>query len=415
MNRISSYFFAQLKRVFKILPIQLLINLVVGVCVGSLAVLFVREGVLAPGRMKYRIGVVGDMTDSYLGFGLGTLQAVDDSRFIIELVGMEEAEAKEAFHRGDLYAYVRIPDGLIESIENGANDRPVTYIVEEGQRGLGSIVMTEIVDVVSGLITSTQSGIYGMQEILMDYGKTEGFWEATDELNFRYFDIVLGRKNLYDMEILGIANGLSTGGYYFCGILIFTLLLSGISNSLLFSKRSRGLPRFLAAKGVGAAGQVAGEYLAYTGMEVVCILEMFLMLAAVFGSGIISIAEWKGMGARPLPVFLMSFFPVILMVSAMQFLIYETVENVVSSVLLQFLCAVSMGYLSGFFYPAGFFPEILRKAGEILPTGAAMRWTGGCMTGTFSWTAFTGIITYLLCFLAMSVLVRKSKILWSVL
>lgn len=410
MDRMYSFFCVQLKRILKILPMQLLVNLVVCVCVGILAAILVRDGVLSPERQKYRIGVVGDMTDPYLGFGIQTLQMVDDSRFMVELISMSEEEARDAFRRGELYAFIRIPDGLIESIEWGTNDRPVTYVATEGQKGIGSIVMNELVDVVSNLVTCSQSGIYGMQKVLVDYRESEGFWEATKQLNFRYFDVVLSREKLYSMEVLGVANGLSTEAYYFCSILIFFLLLSGINNSLLFSRRNEKTFQFLAARGIGAAGQTLGEYLAYVCLMFLCVLEIFLILAVVFYKDFFHIAEWKGMGAGPLGGFLLHFLLVIFMIASMQFLLYELVSNIVSSILLQFLCGISMGYLSGFFYPASFFPETLQRVGAFLPTGAALRYMNGSITGNSSHIAFVGVLLYLFIFLGLSVLVRKNRI-----
>ena len=410
MRRGYFYFCMQLKRVFKILPIQLFLNFLVCTCVGALVVFFIQDGLLSSGTKKYQIGIVGDMTDSYLGFGISTLQAVDDARFVIELTGMSEEEARKAFRKGELYAFVRIPDGLVESIESGANDRPVTYVAAEGQKGIGSIVMNEIVDVVSNIVTRSQSGIYGMQNILRDYGRTDNLWEATEQLNFRYLDIVLGRRKFCDVEILGMANGLSTEGYFFCSILIFFLLLSGINNSPLFSQKSGDLAGFLKARGVGAAGQVAGEYLAYVCLMLACILEIFLVLAVVMGSGAFQIAEWEGLGAEPLLGFLLRFLPVAFMLAAMQFLIYELVSGIVSSLLLQFICSISMGYLSGFFYPANFFPQTLQKIGRLLPTGAALRYTDSCMVGEISLSSMLGVLFYLACFLGLSVLIRKSRI-----
>lgn len=410
MSRAYLYFYAQLKRVLKILPIQLLVNLSACICIGILTVFLVRDGLLSSGRQKFQIGVVGDMSDPYLGFGLSTLQAIDDSRFVVELISMDEKEAREAFLKGELYAFALIPDGLIDSIENGANDRPVSYVAAEGQQGIGSIVMSEIVEVVSNLITCSQSGIYGAQKIMSDYEITDGFREFTNRLNFRYFDIILSRNNLYNMEVLGVSNGLSTEGYYFCSVLIFLIILSGINNSLLFSRRNEALPSFLSAKGITAPRQVAGEYLAYVCLTMACVLEIFTVLAIVFGSGVFHIAEWEGMGAAPLMEFLFQFLPVTLMISSMQFLLYELASNIVSSILLQFLCGISMGYLSGFFYPAAFFPETLQGIGKLLPTGVALRCTAGSITGNAPPTASLGFALYFLCFLALSVLARKSRI-----
>lgn len=405
-----SYFCVQLKRVFRILPIQLLVNLLAFTCVGVFLVFFMRDSILSSGTQKYKIGVVGDMTDSYLGFGINTLQSVDDARFVIELIGMSEEEARAAFRKGELYAFMRVPDGLVESIESGANDRPVTYVAAEGQKGIGSIVMNEITEVVSNIVTHSQSGIYGMQGILWNYGKTDDIWEATERLNIRYIDIVLSRRKLCDVEILGVANGLSTKEYYFCSILIFFILLSGINNSTLFSRKNMELTGFLKSRGIGASRQVAGEYLSYVSLMLICILEIFLVLAVVIGSGVFQIEKWEGIEVESLWGFFLRFLPVMLMLSAMQFMIYELVTGIVSSLLLQFICSISMGYLSGFFYPANFFPETLQRIGRILPTGAALRYTDGCMTGEISVLSALEVLLYMACFLGVSVFIRKSRI-----
>lgn len=408
MNR--SYFYIQLKRIFKMLPTQILVNLLMYACVGVFVVFFLRDSMLSSNMQKYKIGVVGDMTDSYMGFGISTLQAVDDARLVIELVGMSEEEARESFRKGELYAFMRIPDGLFESIESGANDRPVTYVAAEGQKGIGGIVMNEITEVVSSIVTRSQSGIYGMQSVLRNHGKIDDIWEATEQLNIRYFDAVLGRRKLCSVEILGMANGLSMEEYYFCSVLIFFLLLSGISNSQMFLKRNREFNRFLKAKGIGVIRQVAGEYLAYVCLMLVCLLEIFMVFAIIMVSDVFQIATWEGYGVEVLGGFFLRFLPVILMLSAMQFMIYELVMEIVSSLLLQFICSISMGYLSGFFYPLNFFPETLQRIGRILPTGTALCYTDSCITGEISILSMLELLLYLACFLGTSVLIRKSRI-----
>ena len=128
MSRGLKYFEVQLKRVMRTFPRQLIVNLLVCLCVGALMVVFIRDGLSAQDGQKYRIGVVGDMSDSYLGFGITALQSLDDSRFMIELVTMTDEEAIEAFEKGELYAVVEIPDGMMEAIESGANDKRISYM-----------------------------------------------------------------------------------------------------------------------------------------------------------------------------------------------------------------------------------------------------------------------------------------------
>lgn len=404
------YFYAQLKRMMKTLPRQIMVNLLVCLCVGVLAAVFIRDGILAPDSQKYRIGVVGDMSDSYLGFGINAIQSLDDSRFMIELITMTDTEARTAFEKGELYAIVQIPEGLMESIESGANDRFISYIAAEGQKGIGAIVMGQIVDVASTLVTRSQSAIFGMQSIMLEEGMQEGFWEFTNGLNLLLIELVISRSGLYDVEVLGIANGLSTEGYYLCSILLFLLLLSGINNSSLFIHKKTDMPRVMKSRGVGAAGQVAGEYLAYLCLMLLCLAVIFIPLSLCLEKEVFTIPEWEGMGAEPLKGFLAALLPVTAMFAALQFLLYELVTCVVSGILLQFICGIGMGYLSGFFYPAAFFPDVMHQIGNLLPAGVALRYMDGTVAEEGFTAAGFGVLLYLAVFLALSVLIRKSRI-----
>lgn len=410
MNENLKYFGAQLKRVMKTFPRQLIVNLVVCLCVGVLLVAFIRDGLLSQDGQKYRIGLVGDMSDSYLGFGLTALQSLDDSRFMIELIPMTDQEAREAFEKGDLYAVVQIPEGMMEAIESGANDRRISYIAAEGQKGIGTMVMGQIVDVASTLVTRSQSAIFGMQSILLERGMREEFWEATNTLNLLLIELVVNRSGFYDVEVLGIANGLSTEGYYFCSILLFLLLLSGINNSPLFTHKQTDMSRFMKSRGVGAAGQVAGEYLAYLCLMILCVVVIFIPLFWCLERELFTIPEWEGMGAQLLVRFFIVLLPAVAMFAALQFLLYELTAGVVSGILLQFICGIGMGYLSGFFYPSAFFPEIMQRLGSVMPTGAALRYVNDSLVEEKFGTAGFGVLLYLAVFLALSVLVRKNGI-----
>ena len=73
--------------------------------------------------------------------------------------------------------------------------------------------------------------------------------------------------------------------------------------------------------------------------------------------------------------------PVVMLFAAMQLLLYEWISNPVTGILIQFLGAAGLGYLSGCFYPITFFPAEIQILAPYLPTGAAMRYSGALMTG----------------------------------
>lgn len=207
MKRLGSYFGMQMKRMLRLLPVLLVAVAATFAVLGLCAALFLYNESSAEGKHRFRIGMVGDLSDSYLGFGISVVQAMDDSRFMVELVSMEKEEALSSFRRGELSACVLVPEGLLNSIVYGRNDELITYLSSEGQKGLESILGEELADIVSVLVTRSQSAIFGMQQILWSHDRGGEAAELTDWMNLKLFDIVLNRTGLYTLEELGVSGG----------------------------------------------------------------------------------------------------------------------------------------------------------------------------------------------------------------
>ncbi len=409
MKQTAAYFLAQLKRMARLLPGQILADFIVCFCVGAFVCLLIAQGAFAAEGTIYRIGMVGDLSDSYLGFGIAAVQEMDDSRFMVELVPMAEQEAEEAFRRGELYAVMRVPEGLMESIVYGKNDKLVTYTAAQGQQGLGTMVMGEITDVASTLVTCSQSAIYAMQRVLADQGRNEEIGWETDRLNLALIQMVLDRGGFGEVEVLGYGDGLSLELYYFCGAVLLFLLLSGLLNSAFFVYGNGALFGFLKARGVGVFRQIFGEYLAYLVLLTAGLFVLCLPLGFGLERGLVDIPEWEGMGAAPFLAFLPVLFPVAAMFAAMQFFFFEAAEGIVNGILLQLICGIGMGYLSGYFYPSAFFPERMRAFGELLPSGAAVRFAQAGALGKIPVTAWAAVSVWLAVFLLLSAAVRRGR------
>lgn len=410
MKALCSYFGMQMKRMLRLLPVLLAaVAVTFGVLGLCAAILLYNEG-RAEGKQKFRIGMVGDLSDSYLGFGISMVQAIDDSRFMVDLVSMEEAEARSSFRRGELSSYVLVPEGLLDSIVYGRNDKYITYVSSEGQKGIGSILGEKLANIVSVLVTRSQSAIFGMQQIMINHDRRSEVAALTDRMNLKLFDIVLNRTGLYSLEELGVSGGLSAMGYYLGAFLVFFLLLLGIHGNTLFVRRSRALPELMKSRGVGVLAQVFGEYAAFACMNLICFAVAFLALGIVLDGGFIEIQEWEGMGGEPLKELFVVILPVVLMVSAMQFWIYELMTGVVSSLICQFVCSIAMAYLAGVFYPSNFFPDTMRTLGQMLPAGAAMRYVQGGILAELSLKATAPVFLYLFLFLGLSVLTRDLRV-----
>lgn len=378
------------------------------------AIAFIAKGLISDklddeSRAKIELAICGDMEGSYLGVGVMALQHMDSSRFAVNFHTMEVAEAREALIKGDILAYLEIPDDFVDSVVNGENLN-VKFYFSTSQVGIGTKMMSELADVISGFIIKSQNAIYGMQNLCDEYGYYDVYWDATDELNLKYIDIILSRQDFFDIEALGLSNSLSMPAYYVCGFLVLFLLVFGINGCAIFVRRDMSLGRMMSANGVGPGAQVLIEFLSYLVLVVINVLSVFCLLGGVCEFVEFTIPEWETIHFAKVLSFGISLFPAVIMLSAMAFLCYELSDNVVSGILLQFLVALSMSYISGCFYPASFFPEGIQMLGKILPSGVATGYASMCMRAETDVMMFGCMVGYTAAFMIIAVLLRKRKL-----
>ena len=75
-------------------------------------------------------------------------------------------------------------------------------MLSAGSEELISIFFRELTRMVSALLLEAQNATYGMQRLLLQKGVDETlFWEATEEINQRYFSLLLGREDYMELEL----------------------------------------------------------------------------------------------------------------------------------------------------------------------------------------------------------------------
>lgn len=398
------YFLVQLKRMLRLAVGVFPTAMLLFACLGIAAYFFFQKGMLTGGQNKYQIGIVGKIDETYLGFGISAIQTLDSSRYMVDFLPMEEEEAKSRYLAGELTTYITVPEDFLDAVIYGRNDVPITYVISSGQKGMGAFLMEELSKVVSRLVTSSQTGIYAMQNLFVFHAQTEKLGELTDEINLKLIDYVLNRTKLAELEELGLSKGLLIRQYYFCSILLLFCFLFGISSAPIFLCRNEQIGKWMKLRGIGPAGQVLCEFVPY-------FLFLFFCTAIPIGvvgrmTGDFSFLRWKldtGDVIRAL-------LPETLMIAAMHYMIYELFRNPVANLLFQFVVAVGMGYLSGFFLPSSFFPESLIRVGKVLPTGVTLDYLSGTVLGAGAGRLDWGIGLYFGVFMAVSVVARAKKI-----
>lgn len=399
MYQFGRFLQMQIKRAIRVLPAVLTAMLLLCGSVGAAGLSVLSAGQSDETRQKVSIGLVGDTSETYFEFGIQALASLDSSRMVVDFYTLTEEEAKEWLREGKLSAYVQIPERFLESVVRGENKK-AAYVAADGQKGIASLTMQEIADAVSLYVTSSQTAIFSMQMYLAAHGMTDQYWEHTKRLNLRYIEAVLGRTDMVSVEELGIGNHLSMPDYYLGAVIVFALLLQGMACSAFFARKNTALCRVLSSRGLGAGKQVAAEYLAYLMMLCMCFTVILGMLC-----GACAFLE------RDIPVmFFGKLFPVVCMMAAIQFVLYEIMTDRIAGLILQFLGAVGMAYLSGCFYPAAFFPEGLQRLGRVLPSGTALLYTDKCLLRQAAWMEMAILLLETVVFLRAAVRIRKYRI-----
>lgn len=83
-----------------------------------------------------------------------------------------EEEARAMLDSGEVKAAVIIPEGMIHTIMSGTNDLPAR-ILYPGEPSIETVIFRQIVDSLSQMVASSQTGVYALYEIYDDFGATE--------------------------------------------------------------------------------------------------------------------------------------------------------------------------------------------------------------------------------------------------
>lgn len=403
------YFILQLKKAFKSYPVILAITFITLLGVAFAGISIVKENFGDENKQLVNIGVVGDIDNSYLKFGLSTIQNLDNSRFYIKLREMKEDEAKSALDSGDIHGYVYIPDNFVNGIQRGENI-PATFITQNNPDNFGTILTTEATKIISDILTETQIGVYAFQRIVRDTRPDISPHGLTNELNMKYIEHVLERAYLLEVHDLGIADSISIPGYYICGIIMFFLLLWGISCNKLLTAKNISLERSLNTFGLKPFRQILCEYIPFLIITVITFLILAVIAGIALDGNNFGIRELENADVVSCIMFIARALPVLIMITAMHMLLYELVSGTVSAILLQFLVSVGLGYICGCFYPNTFFPENIQSFAAVLPAGTGFSYLRKLMTETLSPNDLIPIAAYITLFVTATTLIRKYRI-----
>lgn len=408
MKKAFAYFYLQVKRSSRFFFFVFMISLIICLTLGCMLNTLIHMDTSSDKNRKLSIGIVGDASDSYLGFGISAIQSMDSSRYSIEIIELEEEDARKKLTRGEITAYIIIPEDFVDLALSG-NIQSIPYVTTNSSTDIATLFKDEILEVVSRIFVESQKGIFGLQNSLEDY-HPDYPWEWIDGLTVEYFSLILNRSCVFDTEVIGVSDNLSFSGYMFCGILVLLMMLCGIPCGSLLIKTDMALPKLLNANRKNALIQISGEYFAY-------FLMMFLNFSIILGVTVATV------GSNATFIFgtaeinfiwfislILHLIPVILAITALQFLIYELSSSIAGGVLLQFLATIGLSYVSGCLYPINFFPESIQAISRFIPLGIARSYLSGFLSENFQIAECIGLLISFALLFSASALIRRERI-----
>ena len=389
----GKYLFLQLKRLLRILVPALL---VAAILFGCLALAYQAASTMLgqpQQQSKIKFGVVGTAGDTFLEMGMLALNTIDSARFSINFISMDEAQAEDMMRRGELAAFVVIPDGFIDAAMYG-NILPVKYVSTAGAVSIVTMLKDEITKMVEDIVIETQKGIFGAGDAMRDEGFSGG--DVEYELTFEYFDFIFARSKMYSVSELGNADGIGLAEYLLSGFCVVLLMLVCLVFAPMMIRSDLSMARMLSASRRPVIGQVLCDFVVYL-LGILCVVAVLLAIAAATG--------WVKLTGGVI----LQWLPVVIAMGALSFLLYELSTNLISGVLLQFFVLLVLCFVSGCFYPVTFFPDSVQAVAAYLPTGVAR----SQLAESFADVSQTGgvlLLGYGAVFFGVSALLRKAKV-----
>ena len=278
-----------------------------------------------------------------------------------------EEEARAMLDSGEVKAAVIIPEGMIHTIMSGTNDLPAR-ILYPGEPSIETVIFRQIVDSLSQMVASSQTGVYALYEIYDDFGATEKQQDkANSQLNDLYINTVLKRDSLFSVQMVNVTGDTSTISStdlvlvgYLCSGLALLFLLSGINLCFFFVAPNHAVPAALTRLGLSDSFCVLADFSA----AAICQWLIFGVICSLVGSigFAIGIVPSFSIGHALVSCFVCAIFS-----CALALLICRICRGKQACMITTFAISLLVMYASGCLIPSAFLPDMLRRISAQLP------------------------------------------------
>lgn len=320
---------------------------------------------------------------------LGTYDSV---RSVCEFSFMDSSEAEKQLRDGEIFGIMNVPEGLVQGIINGTNI-PVTITLPQGN-ALENRVFKELTSAGARTLGSAQAGIYAGDQLLLNYDLAGGISQLEADLNRIYMAYSLPRADLFEHVKVSATGDVDTLEFYGISAFVLYLLLAAIPVSGYLAPESRVMSQKLSLAGIGPWMATAAR-LAGLGA-----LLLAAALPAALGALKFGVLEFSWLMLPALAA-------VCLAAAALVLFCYEAAGTLMGGVMLLFLGAVLLLFLSGGFLPLVFLPAQVRSLAPFLPTTTLMNGAKMIVTGAYGLAGWLQLAVMTAAFYSLTVGVRR--------
>lgn len=308
----------------------------------------------------------------------------DSIKEICDFEIMDKESAFEKLEKKEVYAMILIPEQFVENILNGTNTP--AHIILPKDSGIEPIIFKLFADSAAAILSSAQSGIYAVTDLLISYDMAETIPDMENELNYKYLTHTLNRNIFFISSKVSATGDLSTLQYYLSSGLVLLGLLCGISCFKILKKENSSLNISLKIRGIPYGWLVLCKLIS------VSLIYLFMILIGLIALNY-TLTFYK----------ILLIFLLILSIVSFILCTFQIVDHGFTGIMILFILSISMIFISGGFIPSTFLPEQIDTLAGFLPTTFWIRQVGYLMTNSLIHINISRIFAVTLVFYLLSI------------
>ncbi len=388
----------EIKRLTGMLPLILMETLFFGFIIFGVGAFATRAmyGEKAVGEIK--VGIVADDEDSLTGMLVKFVQSMDSVKDTTSLVLLSEEEARAQIAKGEIYAAILMPEGIVDSIISGENF-PATILLDKGSSRMETEVFEQLTRAGAKLLTIAQAGIYAADEFCMENGMQSHIQQTEDYLNKAYLNYALGRTSFFRIKEVNAVKGVTLTDYYGISLLLAFLSFAGLSLGRYIQVRMGERKRLLRTRGVSIRSQYLIETGAFAGvfalMGMLISVPLYFVFIRCVESSFRAAFTWIFLAAIwcTIGVFIRA--------------LLQITGNGAGGIGVCFVILLVLMFASGVFIPTAFLPIWLEKAGNYFPYRGWMEAMAVILQGRFEGEIVLKLLMQIIIFLVIGMLMAE--------